>query len=98
MIVSPSRTHVPRLPAKLNSLYLLKTLSWRPYFSSGGATNSPRITISTARTTPAAPSHQQNRSVVIPEARITTSSLPRARLPIPSSAPMSAPTGSSWNR
>jgi hypothetical protein len=98
MIVSPSRTQVPRLPAKLNSLYLLNTLSCRAYFSSGGATNSPSATISSARMKPASPSHTQKRAVVTPEARITTSSLPRARLPRPSSAPISTPTGSSWNR
>ncbi len=98
MIMSPSRTQVPRLPAKLNSLNLLNTLSWRAYFSSGGATYSPTATISTARMKPATPSHRQKRAVVTPEARITTSSLPRARLPSPSSAPIRAPTGSSWNR
>ncbi len=94
-IVSPSRTQVPRLPAKLNSLYLLNTFTWRPYFSSGGATNSVRPTISTARIRPAIASQLQNWNVVMPDARITTSSLPRARLPSPSSDPISAATGSS---
>ena len=96
MIVSPSRTHAPRLPAKLNSLYLLNTFTCRPYFSSGGATNSPTPAISTARIRPATASQTQNRAVVMPEARITTSSLPRARLPSPSSEPIRAATGSSW--
>ncbi len=98
MIVSPSRNHAPRLPAKLNWLFLLNTLSARAYFSSGGATNSPSPTMSTARTSPATPSQPQKRSVDTPAARITTSSLPRARLPRPSSVPISAATGSSWNR
>jgi hypothetical protein len=97
MIVSRSRAQVPRSPAKLNSLYLLNTLSCSAYFSSGGATNSPITNISTASSSPATPSHAQNRTVVTPEARITTSSLPRARLPSPSSAPIRAPTGSRSN-
>ena len=44
------------------------------------------------------PSQTQKRAVVTPEARITTSSLPRARFPSPSSAPINAPTGSRSKR
>ena len=65
---------------------LAEHLIWRPYFSIGGATNSPSPTMMTASRKPAMPSHQQNRTVVTPDARITMSSLPRARLPSPSRA------------
>ena len=62
MIVSPSRTQVPRSPAKLNSLNLLNTFICRAYCPSGGATYSPITNISSASSRPAMPSQTQKRA------------------------------------
>ena len=91
----PSLTQALLWPAKLTSANLLVVFSRLASCASGGATYSPTPYIVNASVSPAIPTGQAILHTDTPEARVTTSSLPAARLPRPMSAPIIAAIGSS---
>ena len=91
----PSFTHAPVEPAKLTSASLLVVFSRLANCASGGATYSPMPNMHSASVRPASPTGHATRHTDTPDARVTMSSLPAARLPSPISVPIIAPIGSS---
>ena len=91
---APSRTHASPEPAKLTSENFAKAFCWRAICCSGGAIVSPSSAPSATNNTPAIATARASRQGERPAARITVISLPRAKVPSPSSAPMRAPMGS----
>ncbi len=93
----PSFTQALLDPAKLTSANLSVVFSRFANCAIGGAAYSPMPYMMRASVSPARPTGQAIRQTDTPEARVTTSSLPEARLPRPISAPIIAPIGSSSN-
>ena len=92
-IVSPSRIQAPPAPAKLMLEYLANALRSSASCANGCARNSP-MSSATPISRPALISADVvSRSFDMPEARMTVSSWLRASMPMPSSAPTSAPAG-----
>src|SRR5258708_4102696 len=89
----PSFTEALLDPAKLTSANLSVVFSRFANCANGGAAYSPMPYMTSASVSPARPTGQAIRQTDTPEARVTTSSLPDARLPRPISAPIIAPIG-----
>ena len=95
MIRLPSLIQALLLPAKLTVDISWIVLSRCAICASGAAAYSPMPYMASDRVAPASATGQAKRQIDMPDARVTTSSLPAARLPSPISAPIIAPIGNS---
>ena len=77
----PSLTQALLVPAKLTSAILSVVFSRFANCASGGAAYSPVQNMTSASVMPASATGQAMRHTDTPEARVTTNSLPAARLP-----------------
>jgi hypothetical protein len=91
--VSPSRTQAPPADAKLTLEYLANAFCASASCANGCARNSPISTAVPISTAELMMMDLLKRSFDMPEARMIVSSLLRARIPIPVSAPINAPAG-----